>query len=561
MFFACSPPDACLGGDLRQLARNGTADGKADMLCSRGYRSERCSECDGGYYRFGGACRACPANRLLFFVLCALALVAVLLAAHWVLKLGINLAALTIAVDYFQVLSNFGRFDVHWPEGPRSLLSMFSLVDLNVEAAAPECFLGVSFTRDWATVACLPFVCAGLLALYHAVWRCTAGKRASRVAVRKHAESRAGETLLLLQVMYLTLAGRALQLFDCKQLADGSNVLQAAPYIRCWEAGSEHAALAVLGVVAVALYVAGIPLLFWRVLRWARRLEQAWEAAAPGGGRVRAHELTRAQLAARSGARRAARVAGNLSQRFRAEKWYWLVVVMARRLALVCGFVFFSSRPQTQIALVALALLVALELQHRHRPYAKKSVVQRRQAERKSDKGGGAEEGVELQQLQRTAGALPLEGWQDNPMRASAAKHAGSAAVLTPRTRAERAEVIRRVRHSLQVRDTPTVTEQRGVAVSRLQRLVWAAEDANVMEWVALVSALLVLLAGSLYHAARQELLAGAVTGTYDLRVTLADVFCVSVLVVTCVYMSGMASAPLVGSLWVQLRARIRLRA
>lgn len=104
--------------------------------------ASRCSECDGGFYRFGGLCRPCPRNRLLFFVLCAMALVGVLAATHAVLKFGVNLAPLTIAVDYFQVLwlSNFGRM----------LTIMFSLVDLNVEAAAPECFVGVSFTRDWA---------------------------------------------------------------------------------------------------------------------------------------------------------------------------------------------------------------------------------------------------------------------------------------------------------------------------------------------------------------------------------------------------------------------------
>ncbi|MFN3440717.1 MAG: hypothetical protein ACK41V_23700, partial [Acidovorax sp.] len=128
-----------------------------------------------------------------------------------------------------------------------------------------------------------------------------------------------------------------------------------------------------------------------------------------------------------------------------------------------------------------------------------------------------------------------------------------------PRSRAERAQAIRRVRQSLQT--APSAATQRGeaeVAVSRLQRVVRAAEDANVMEWVALVSALLVLLAGSLYHAARQELLAGAVTGTWDLRVTLTDVFCVAVLVVTCAYMSGMASAPLVGGMWAQCRKQGR---
>lgn len=38
---------------------------------------------------------------------------AALVAAKVVLRLHINLAALTIAMDYFQVLGNSGKFDVH----------------------------------------------------------------------------------------------------------------------------------------------------------------------------------------------------------------------------------------------------------------------------------------------------------------------------------------------------------------------------------------------------------------------------------------------------------------
>lgn len=41
-------------------------------------------------------------------------------------------------------------------------------------------------------------------------------------------------------------------------------------------------------------------------------------------------------------------------------------------MALVCAFVFFTTRPSTQMAVVAPAgiLLLALELQHHHKPYA-----------------------------------------------------------------------------------------------------------------------------------------------------------------------------------------------
>lgn len=196
------------------------------------------------------------------------------------------------------------------------------------------------------------------------------------MAVQRHQDHRIGEMLLLLQVIYLTIAGKVLVLFDCTTLADGSLVLEAAPFVKCWEAGSEHNQLVVMGFIAVGLYVVDIPVLFWRVLAWARRQleEQAREAVAPAA-HARLSPAGRARLSVAgslltSEQRDARAAAGNLSPRFRADKCHWLLVVMARKLALVTSFVFFSSRPQTQRAMVAFVLLVALELQHRHKPYA-----------------------------------------------------------------------------------------------------------------------------------------------------------------------------------------------
>ncbi|MFN3503804.1 MAG: hypothetical protein ACK4ZJ_16240, partial [Allorhizobium sp.] len=228
-----------------------------------------------GFYRFGGLCRECPANATTFLLVGVLAVVAVVVAVHFVLKLGVSLAAVTIAVDYFQVLSNFGKFDVHWPRAPREMLKLTAFFDLNVDAAAPECFVGVNYMRDWLAVAALPYVCALLLALYHLAWRLTKGCRASRTARRRHLENRVGEMLLLLQVMYLALVGKSLEVFNCSELADGTFAMDAAPYIRCWDSPT-HRYLLTLTLITSSLYVVGIPLLFWCVLRWSNAREWRW---------------------------------------------------------------------------------------------------------------------------------------------------------------------------------------------------------------------------------------------------------------------------------------------
>lgn len=545
VFVRCTPPEACRGGDLRAL-QNGSMGTEA--LCEAAYAGERCSECARQHYRFGGHCRPCPRNTLLFILLCAAALVGALMMAHVLLKLAINLAPLTIAVDYFQVLSNVGRFDVHWPEAPRSMLSMFALMDLNVDAAAPECFVGVNFTRDWAMVASLPFVCAGLLALYHLAWRCSQGRSAPTARVRRHRESRVGEMLLLLQVTYLPIAGKALQLFNCTRLANGDNVLVVAPYIQCWRRDSEHSRLAVMGLLAVVLYVAGIPLLFWRVLRWARRQEKKWLAAAPAVLRPYAISalagspsgLSAEQLAAWLAARRGIRIAGNLRQRFRPGKGLWLLLVMARRLALGCAFVFLYSQPQTQIVMVALVQLVALELQHRYKPYVDSATQARR---RKASVA--AESHVEDEDKVKQPAEVELG---QNPMWRSKHSLKQQDAVRTQRIAA-----VQRFRRGMMVarqRDSTRQPVTPSAPAWWLKRVVAAAEDANAMEWVALVSSLLVLLSALMYHAARREIVTGTETHTLNVQLFVTDALCVTLLMATCTYMTVVSAAPLLRAAW-----------
>ncbi|MFN3504103.1 MAG: hypothetical protein ACK4ZJ_17785, partial [Allorhizobium sp.] len=239
---------------------------------------------------------------------------------------------------------------------------------------------------------------------------------------------------------------------------------------------SEHAHRMVMGVVAVAVYVVGIPALFWWVLRWARGKERAWEAVAPTGLLADGAGLARLRLSveqaqAWKGAQRAVRVAGNLSQRFRPAKWHWLLVVMARRLALVCTFVFLTSRPQTQLALVALVLLVALELQHLHRPYATSDTAKRRQRTRDM-----------AQQLDAQAGKVAEVELSENPLWRQRD---------ATQQRVRQAAVVRRLRRSTpEVGMSPSPRLQLAALRSPRSLARWlasAAEDANVMEWVALV--------------------------------------------------------------------------
>ena len=70
-----------------------------------------------GYYRIAGKCEKCPNNAwvmIMFFLI----MIVVLAAAGYILnRNSVNIAFLSIGIDYFQVLAMFSRSNIAWPPG------------------------------------------------------------------------------------------------------------------------------------------------------------------------------------------------------------------------------------------------------------------------------------------------------------------------------------------------------------------------------------------------------------------------------------------------------------
>jgi hypothetical protein len=101
----CEPPVSCIGDDL----------------CSRPYASiaplYRCAACSEGYYRIAGACRKCPNNPWLLVAGFLVAVLAAGVIGYILNRKSVNVAFLSIGIDYFQVLAMFSRSNVKWPDG------------------------------------------------------------------------------------------------------------------------------------------------------------------------------------------------------------------------------------------------------------------------------------------------------------------------------------------------------------------------------------------------------------------------------------------------------------
>lgn len=151
-FVECKPPEACSGVSLDAIEQGGEAleaavaaaqeriaGSAADHACAVGYRGDLCSSCQSHpdpYYRFNERCVKCPTIAFLYFIAFFVALAALAASGLWLKKTQVDLASLTILVDYAQTLSVFSGFGFAWPAAVRSLFDISTITTLNIEIVA-----------------------------------------------------------------------------------------------------------------------------------------------------------------------------------------------------------------------------------------------------------------------------------------------------------------------------------------------------------------------------------------------------------------------------------------
>jgi hypothetical protein len=93
----CSPSSACIG----------------DNICAVGYASlppmYRCASCASGYYVSAGNCIKCPDSPYALVIGFILVVMAAAGLAAFLNRKGVNVAVLSLGVDYFQVRAGGGR--------------------------------------------------------------------------------------------------------------------------------------------------------------------------------------------------------------------------------------------------------------------------------------------------------------------------------------------------------------------------------------------------------------------------------------------------------------------
>ena len=103
-------------------------------LCSRPISSD--DSADGidhkGYFRLNDECQECPENPELIIAAIICAVVFGCIGAWWMEDKKVNVAFLSIGVDYFQILAIFARIPVKWPTWVKTILQVLSIFNFNI---------------------------------------------------------------------------------------------------------------------------------------------------------------------------------------------------------------------------------------------------------------------------------------------------------------------------------------------------------------------------------------------------------------------------------------------
>eukprot|EP00003_Mantamonas_plastica_P018557 TRINITY_DN3034_c0_g1_i2.p1 TRINITY_DN3034_c0_g1~~TRINITY_DN3034_c0_g1_i2.p1 ORF type:complete len:705 (-),score=185.04 TRINITY_DN3034_c0_g1_i2:1042-2985(-) len=304
-FIRCPNVRACPGG--------------ASQTCTNGYQGRLCAQCQPGFYKVATTCLQCQDGSTSLPILLIIVFLILMFAIKRLAQMSVEgqSGVLSILITHLQLVAMFASFEFQWGDNTQSLLNGLGFANLDISVSAPECQQGVEWTLEtqfWVSMLLPVMIIAGigirllLQAVHHSVVSTNGAKFKTQHPEFCRTPSRddhfghqvryyistwftqsssvnsrtrrlvVNEILLSLSLLYITLCTQVLQLFDCTLLADGTTyVLDVQPEELCFVSGGLHERLFPWGIAFLGIYVIGIPVLFFILLRL--------------GGPTRAHRL------------------------------------------------------------------------------------------------------------------------------------------------------------------------------------------------------------------------------------------------------------------------------
>ena len=380
-FSPCLPTESCLG----------------DNECLKGYTDVKCAQCcdwnyakleDGSknpdcfddetgeqflYHRIYGKCEECPDNikwlllgAFSFLIFCGL-------LGRRLQRKKVDLAIFSIGVDYFQVLAIFASTEVKWPASVMYLYRLFSVFNFSINLTPPECLLEVPYRTKWLVMQWSPsiiFGFVGLVYIYTFFYSMVCSRHRTKRIKAVRSSMTAG-SLLAMYILYLNISENTLQPLNCNTIlsSDGERsklqFMQAQPSEVCWQKGKYTLQMELLPYAWAffIMYTMGYPILVMRILLNGKNRQKCMNdqyLRCMGTGSKK--ETNKAYFNFRS-------KYATLYFKFKPKLYYWILIIIARKLCIVTFTLLFHVNATMQLAMILLVMFISYTLQVKCNPY------------------------------------------------------------------------------------------------------------------------------------------------------------------------------------------------
>jgi hypothetical protein len=349
----CDPPESCVGNNI----------------CAFGYTSKppmfRCSSCDKGFYKRAGECIKCPDSPGALFVGFIVLIVFVCALGFQLNKKQVNIAVVSIGIDFFQVLAIFAQSRIKWPPVVKELLHVLSAFNLNIEIVAPECLIpDVSYKQKFWFIMLLPLSIGSLFGLfyYSLYWYKALVLGQPKKLRSAHAPAIVSSCLILLYMLYLYLTRTIFDVFNCTptQPPDGYTYLSVV-FERCGVPGGTQQVLLPFAVAGLVVYTAGYPIYMGYNL-WKNREvvmeDQLLRAKGVGNDRLSGPRTFEFRT-----------TFGRSYFQFKPDYFIWILAIILRKFFIALTAVIFNKNSSFQMAACLLVMFIAYAAQAHVRPY------------------------------------------------------------------------------------------------------------------------------------------------------------------------------------------------
>ena len=368
-YHQCTPFEACVG-DCEKDKESGDYDACEGALgedrCAPGYEGNRCSVCTpfgearsgdcsdsdapNGYYRLDKICEPCTCTWFtptkLGMIAFVLILITMVIGDHLLKEvdhMSTVFAPIMIAVTFFQTLGLLLDLDVTWPPALRRWMSMFNLLNVNLQIARPECSGTFGVKERLEITLALPVSVAVLLGLYAAV-QYGLSKRMTRAQFRAKHSGRDVIAHLSRQVLTATVASfifgsifflrNVLAVWDCTipEEQNGPTYVRSEPAIECNTENDEYKYLTSMASLGLTVYIA----MFGGFAFGLTIKKDLFEF---------------------------------LGDKFEDVYFYWELILLSRKVLIMMSFLFFASMTEQAWFLGSAVVVASLLLHAAARPY------------------------------------------------------------------------------------------------------------------------------------------------------------------------------------------------